>query len=208
MDIDSGTNMASNHMYLTSGMSNCGTPYFLDADTVAFASDSNYPEGIYTVQISTQEVQSVFLEDYSYNSLKMVGAVESNTYDNTLINWAPGLVYSEQDEKYAFNWYWDLDYRWYYENQENYVNALTLYDDNGTAQDYIEVWWSQFEPPAGVGWDVIGGPIEPAGSTIARITTAGEIIDTDTALDWESSYGTLGFSNDTTGSTDLHLTSH
>ena len=58
--------------------------------------------------------------------------------------------------------------------------------------------------PEGTFWDASSGIVEPAPIIVRRIEN-GDIYDTDSANDWLSSYGTLGFANDTTGLVDADI---
>ena len=118
---------------------------------------------------------------------------------------------------YVFAKRWDDGYGAYrfthMDNLQRHSDvSIALLDDGGAGIDFVRFGYGGQGPPAGVDWFGQFGSIESEVS-MERLTqhvVSGpdewdEVKDSDTALDWISEFGTLGFPNNTDGTQDVYL---
>mgnify|MGYP003574082012 CR=1 FL=1 len=127
----------------------------------------------------------------------------SPVYDPAKMNYTIAYTYRSDDGSYYHERWWYLEsLRW----GDNYDSvSVALLDDTDQGVDFVLINGRNIFTPTGTAWDTGYGTIVPESTTLARKIDGATILDTDSALDWESSYGTLGAVNSLTGNYDYYL---
>ena len=151
-----------------------------------------------------------------WHRYRAFGAYIPPAWDPTMVNFVRAFEPDTDDTSvYDFRARLWLPAQWRWDPENSVTFSVSLIDSSGIAQDFALLNGKTLQPPTGTVWDTGGGIYRP-GSTVrtaARVyegsSDLGSYIpvDSNSAADWEDSYGTMGFPNDTQANqrTDLYL---
>lgn len=174
--------------------------HWIDTDTVAYTMyDPDNYRSLVQYHSLIDGTEYTIGDYYDDGDVIMLGA-SSATYVPGNLNIMPLFRFDEwSGSVYAYHANFYLDF---YESQN--VVSLELRDPSGQTVDCVLINGTSISLPYG-SWYTAGGELVPEGETLSRIYDASTVpIDTNTAGDWVTSYGTLGLANDYTGTENLN----
>jgi hypothetical protein len=188
-------------------------PAWLDASTVVYSYTHFYEDSDEDLtesrDINNLVDPPVPIVREGWHRYRAFGAYIPPVWDPTMVNFVRAFEPDSDDTSvYDYRARLWLPAEWQWDPNHSVTFSVALIDDTGIAEDFVLLNGKTLQPPAGTVWDTSGGIYRPAGTgrTAARVFE--DIpVDSNSASDWEDSYGTMGFPNDTQANqrTDLYL---